>query len=103
MTIAETTVKAVCEYIDLSGKQVVMCDEVAKGMARSRSAIRDTLSLLAKRGLVEKIPGPKRKFCGNTLLYRRTALPYVPLENNVDCYDFSALLTAWAAPIFEKG
>jgi hypothetical protein len=95
MTIAEASVKAVCEYIDRLGKEVVTCDEVFQGMNRSRSSVRETLSVMAKRGLIEKMPAPRKSFCGNTLLYRRTSVPYVPLENNVDRYDFSELLAAW--------
>jgi hypothetical protein len=64
-------------------------------MNRSRSSIRETLSVMAKRGLVEKFPAPRKSFCGNTLLYRRTSLSYVPLKNDVDRYDFSELLAAW--------
>lgn len=95
MTIAEASVKAVCEYIDQLGKEVVTCDEVAQGMNRSRSSVRETLSVMAKRGLIEKMPAPRKIFCGNTLLYRRTKLPYIPQINNVDRYDFSELLSAW--------
>lgn len=95
MTIAEASVKAVCEYLDRHTKEVVTCDEVAEAMGRSRSSVRETLSVMAKRGLIEKFPAPKKSFCGNTLLYRRTKLPYIPQINNVDRYDFSELLAAW--------
>ena len=95
MTIAEASVKAVCEYIDQLCKEDVTCDEVAQGMNRSRSSVRETLSVMAKRGLIKKMPAPRKSFCGNTLLYKRTDLPYVPLKNDVDRYDFSELLKAW--------
>lgn len=95
MTIAEASIKVVCEQVDKMEKEVVTCDEVAAAVGRSRSSVRETLSAMAKRGLVEKFPAPRKSFCGNTLLYRRTKMPYFPLENNVDRYDFSELLKAW--------
>lgn len=95
MTISEASVKAVYDYVNSFGEIKFTCDEVAAGMKRSRENVRETLSTLTKRGLVEKLPAPKKKFCGNTLLYRRTTLTYVAPDDGAGRYDFRELCAAW--------
>lgn len=95
MTVSEASVKAVYEYVNSFGEVKFTCDEVAAGMKRSRENVRETLSTLAKRGLIEKLQKPQRKFCGNSLLYRRTNLLYVAPDEKADRYDFRELYAAW--------
>lgn len=93
MTISDAFMKAICEHVERSQWKVFTCNSIAAGMGRPRNSVREALSKMTKRGLIEKSLASS----GGTFVYVRTEMPYVPLENNVSKYDFGCLMDAWKA------
>lgn len=93
MTVAESTIKAICDYME--SNKCVTCEMVADATNRARVTAREALSLMVSRGLVTKEKDPKGRTCGVRLLYTRTDRAYVPPEKKDGAYDFTELLKAW--------
>lgn len=94
MGISETTLQMVCKYMDTQTEPVTSA-EVGAAIGRAAVTARDALGILVRRGLATKAKLPATKFCGITLIYRRTDAPYVELGRLGKEHDFTELLKAW--------
>ena len=94
MGISETALQMVCKYMDTQTEPVTSA-EVGAAIGRAAVTAREALGILVRRGLATKAKLPATKFCGITLIYRRTDVPYLDLGRLSKEHDFTELLKVW--------
>lgn len=94
MGISETTLQMVCKYMETRNESVTSV-EVGAAIGRAAVTAREALGILVRRGLATKTKVSDPKFCGVTLFYKRTDVPYVDLGRLSKEHDFTELLKVW--------